>query len=779
MAPEAFDPGSAASLDDDRYRTLVELSPDAMFVTVDDRIVFANTALLVQVAATSPDQVLGHNPLEFVHPESRAEAEARQVRLRTATTGNPPIRQRIVRLDGTELTVEVRSTPVEWGGRRGTQVIAHDLTDRLQAEDALRASEARFRALFEQSLEGVTLVDAGGIIQYASPSTLRIVGYRPEEMVGQIGLDYFHPDDAVVCGEYFRQLLSEPGAIVGARYRFRHKEGSWRWIDGIGTNLLEDPQIRAIVINYRDVTASQEAEAALARSEARFRGLFEHVTQGVFQSSPEGCFVMVNPALVGMLGYDSADELLGLDTMKVFEMAEQRDEYRRMLQTQGRLHDLELRMKRKDGRIITALVSSRAVRDAGGEVQYHEGTISDVSERRQLEEQLVQARKMEAVGRLAGGIAHDFNNLLTAIGGNVELLLDEQARLAPGGEEELQAVATATRSAAELTRQLLAFSRKQLLRPRIIDLNEVVVRAGRLLTRLIGEDIEVVTSLDPALAPVNADPGQLEQVVLNLCVNARDAMPDGGRLTIESRNVEIDQSDAVRHEGMLPGPHVVLAVSDTGSGMGPEVQAHLFEPFFTTKETGKGTGLGLATVFGIVTQSGGSVWAYSEPGVGSTFKVCFPAAAGPATAAAPATVEEKATLNGTETILLVEDHEAVRGLVRTALTGRGYRVIEATRGDEALAIARELAEAPDLVLTDVVMPGLSGREVAERLRETYPRTPVLFMSGYTNDVVTRQGILDADVAFLAKPFTPQQLLRKVREILDAPARDEDAPLFRE
>ncbi|HVB37844.1 MAG TPA: PAS domain S-box protein, partial [Vicinamibacterales bacterium] len=586
-----------------------------------------------------------------------------------------------------------------------------------------------------------------------------------------IGLEYFHPEDAEICGEFFRQLLGEPGAIVSARYRFRHKDGSWRWIDGIGTNLLDDVHIRAVVINYRDVTADQEADAALARSEARFRGLFEHVSEGVFQSSPEGTFFMVNPALVEMLGYDSADELLGMDTMKVFEMAEQRDEYRRKLGTHGRLRNFELRMKRKDGRIITTLVSSRAVRDAAGELLYYEGTLIDVSDRRHLEEQLVQARKMEAVGRLAGGIAHDFNNLLTAIGGNIELLLEQQAELAPGGAEELQAVSAAAQSAAELTRQLLAFSRKQILRPQIIDLNDVVIRAGRLLKRLIGEDIELVTFLDVPLAPVNADPGQMEQVILNLCVNARDAMPGGGTLTIESRNVELDQAYALGHEDVMPGPYVMLAVSDTGAGMAPEIQAHLFEPFFTTKETGKGTGLGLATVFGIVKQSGGAVWAYSEPGRGSTFKVYIPAAPDQAAAASSnPPVEEGLTLDGTETILLVEDHEAVRGLARAALAGRGYRVIEATRGDEAVAIGQGLARAPDLILTDVVMPGLGGRDVAERLRETHPRTPVLFMSGYTAGAVTREGTLEPGVAFLEKPFTPRQLLRKVREILEESAR---------
>ncbi|MDE3155423.1 MAG: PAS domain S-box protein [Acidobacteriota bacterium] len=770
MSPEAQDPGRAGLPEDDRYRTLAELSPDAMFVTVEDRIVFANSALLTQLAATSPDQVLGHNPLEFVHESSREEAEARRRRLRTGTV-NPPTRQRIVRIDGTETVVEVRSAPVNWGGRRGTQVIARDLSDRLQVEEALRASEARFRALFEQSLEGVTLIDAAGVIQYASPSTLRIVGYRPDELVGQVGLDYFHPDDAQVCGAYFQQLLQQPGSIAGARYRFRHKDGSWRWIDGIGTNLLEDPLVRAVVINYRDVTLAQEAEAALARSEARFRGLFEHVSQGVFQSSPEGCFIMVNPALVEMLGYASAEELLGLDTSHVFEVAEQRDAYRRRLHAQGRLRDFELRMKRKDGRIIETLVSSRAVYDPGGVLLYYEGTITDVSERRHLEDQLAQARKMEAVGRLAGGIAHDFNNLLTAIAGNVELLREERKAAPPAGAEELDAIAEAARSAADLTRQLLAFSRKQLLRPQIIDLNDVVLRAGRLLKRLLGEDIELVTSLDVPLAPVHADPGQMEQVVLNLCVNARDAMPEGGTLTIESRNVDLDAAYAVRHEEVTPGPHVMLAVRDTGVGMTPDVQAHLFEPFFTTKETGKGTGLGLATVFGIVAQSGGTIWVYSEPGRGTTFKVYLPVAARPATVAAAAeTSATRATLNGTETILLVEDHEAVRQLARAALSSHGYRVIEATRGDEAVALATGLTAPPDLILTDVVMPGLGGREVAERLRETCPRTPVLFMSGYTAGAVAPGSQLPDDVAFLEKPFTPRQLLGKVRELLDARGR---------
>ena len=385
-----------------------------------------------------------------------------------------------------------------------------------------------------------------------------------------------------------------------------------------------------------------------------------------------------------------------------------------------------------------------------------------VTERRLLEDQLRQSQKMEAVGKLAGGVAHDFNNLLTAILGYSSLLLDDMPANAPT-RREIEQIQHAAQSAASLTQQLLAFSRRQILQPRILDLNDVVRSIEPMLKRIIGEDVNLQTKLSPSLAHVSADPGQIEQIIVNLAVNARDAMPGGGRLTIETADVMLDESYTAQHAVTTVGPHVMLAVSDTGRGMDMQTRERIFEPFFTTERRGEGTGLGLATVYGIVKQSGGSIWVYSEPGQGATFKVYLPATSQdvtqPAAAPAPKGIE------GTETILVAEDQAEVRSIVRTILSRHGYKVLEATDGEEALRILRDHPGRIHLLLTDVVMPSIGGPELVRRLRETHPSIRVLYTSGYTDEAIVRHGVLEPGIAFLEKPFTPTTLLTKVREVL--------------
>jgi signal transduction histidine kinase len=390
-----------------------------------------------------------------------------------------------------------------------------------------------------------------------------------------------------------------------------------------------------------------------------------------------------------------------------------------------------------------------------------------LEELERAQDRLVQAQKMEAVGRLAGGVAHDFNNLLTAILGYSELVLMGLDRANPL-REDVKEIKSAADRAAALTRQLLAFSRKQVLQPRVLDLNAKVVDIERMLHRLIGEDIDLVTILDPALGSVKADPGQIEQVLLNLAVNARDAMPQGGKLTVETRNVVLDEDYARRHVDVQPGPYVMLAVTDTGVGMDEEIKSHLFEPFFTTRELGEGTGLGLATVHGIVKQSEGHIWVYSEPGQGTTFKVYLPRTEEAVELGQQAQIPIE-SLRGQETVLLVEDEEVVRDLVRLVLLKRGYTVLEARDGEEALWACEQHEGPVHLLVSDVVIPGvMSGRDLAERLETLYPGMKVLYMSGYTDNAIVRHGVLELGVAFLQKPFTPASLARKVRETLDAP-----------
>ena len=505
-------------------------------------------------------------------------------------------------------------------------------------------------------------------------------------------------------------------------------------------------------------------EQALRDSEARYRSLVQSAVYGIYRSTLEGHFLDVNPALISMLGYDSALEVLALDPQKdIFLRGEDRLRLRREYEQHGRLDNVEVKWKRKDGKAITVRLSGRAV-DQEGQEEVLEIIAEDVTERRILEDQFRQAQKMEAVGRLAGGVAHDFNNLLMVISGYTYVLLNQLGAADPR-RKKAEAIQEATERAAALTRQLLAFGRKQVLELKVIDLNAVVADISKLLRPLIGEDIEVVVACDPRLGRTKADPGQVEQVVMNLAVNARDAMPSGGKLIIETRNADFEDNYQHAHASIKAGRYVMLAVSDTGCGMDPDTQLRIFEPFFTTKEKGKGTGLGLSTVYGIVKQSGGYVFVYSEQGRGTSFKIYLPRVE---EEAAEKTPERPARLGlrGTESILLMEDEQSVRELIAEALQAQGYNVLVAGNGQEALALAAPANCCVDLMITDVVMPGMSGRELATRMAQSRPGMRVLYLSGYTEDAIVHHGVLDPGTAFLQKPFSLDALACKVREILD-------------
>jgi len=507
----------------------------------------------------------------------------------------------------------------------------------------------------------------------------------------------------------------------------------------------------------------RRAEAALRASEVSYSTLVEHSPVGIYRSNTEGRFLSVNAALVRILGYASAAEVLQLDMARdvYADPAERQRLLERDTYTDRQYDEVEATWKRKDGGRLTVQLSVRAVRQ-GARVEYYETFVRDVTEQRRLQQQLVQSQKMEAVGRLAGGVAHDFNNLLTVILSYSDLLLEDRPRDAPD-REDIEQIRKAAVGASALTRQLLAFSRQQVLEPRVLDVNTVVASTEKLLTRLLGEDISLTTSLAPGLGAVKVDPGQLEQIIMNLAVNARDAMPRGGRLSIETGNVEMDESYVRGHPVAHPGPYVMLAVSDTGIGMDAVTQARIFEPFFTTKEAGKGTGLGLATVYGIVKQSGGFIWVYSEPGHGTSFKIYLPRVDEPVSRASAAAPE---LVGGSETVLVVEDVAAVRAVARQMLERHGYTVLEAPDGETALRLAGKHQGAIRLLLTDVVMPEVSGRQLADQLLELRPDMKVLFMSGYTDDAIVRHGVLQEGIAYLQKPFTPETLARKVRAVLD-------------
>ena len=513
--------------------------------------------------------------------------------------------------------------------------------------------------------------------------------------------------------------------------------------------------------------ALRAAQENLRRSEANFRSLVTNAPYGICRCDSAGKILHANPAFLELLGHASADELIGqhifglyADNDKWFDLAD-------FLRSAEPFKGLTAEWKRKNNTTTVVRVSGRAVPNGGNGGVVFELFAEDVTERRGLEEQLRQSQKMEAVGRLAGGIAHDFNNLLMVISGYSEFLL-ERLGAEPHLRGPAQEIASASERASSLTRQLLAFSRKQMLAPRIVNLTDVATENIKMLTRMIGEDIDLVMTPSPNLWPVRADAGQIEQVIMNLAVNARDAMPSGGKLTIETSNVTLDDEYARFHAPLRPGDYVMIAISDTGAGMDSETQSHIFEPFFTTKGT-KGTGLGLSTVYGIIKQSGGYIWVYSELGRGTTFKIYLPrvASAGEPAAQFVAPIDSRKVEPGTETILLVEDEANLRYLARQYLEKQGYKVIEAADGAVAMQIAVAHEGIIHLLLTDVIMPGMNGRELAQRISEIRPNAKVLYMSGYTENVIGHNGMLDAGVRLLQKPFNLRDLKSKVREVLDA------------
>ncbi len=504
-------------------------------------------------------------------------------------------------------------------------------------------------------------------------------------------------------------------------------------------------------------------EEALRRSEARSRSLILSAAFGICRCTLGGRFLDVNPALITMLGQGSVEELLQLNARReVFVNPEELDRLAEDYRRTGSLNGVEVQWKRKDGRVIIVRLSGCAAISGDEPEELLELIAEDITDRRQLEEQLRQAQKMDAVGRLAGGVAHDFNNLLMVINGYTEVLL-EQLEKGSAMHQNVHSIQQAADRAATLTRQLLAFSRKQLLELKVVDVNTVIGDMERLLRPLIGENIELVTRLSTQAGHTRADTGQLEQVIMNLVVNAKDAMPEGGKLTVQSSDVTVRKNFS-EHRFILPGRYAVISVSDTGHGMDKETQSRIFEPFFTTKEKGKGTGLGLSTVYGIVKQSNGYVFAQSQPGAGSTFYVYLPRVEESAEEQTPVKSQQNEA-GGCETVLLVEDEESVRELVRLTLVSRGYKVLEAENGEAGLQIAEDFKEPIDILITDVVMPGIGGRELAKKLLSMRPGISVLYLSGYTEDAVVTQGTAGPAIAFLQKPFTLQNLAKKVREVL--------------
>jgi PAS domain S-box-containing protein len=661
--------------------------------------------------------------------------------------------------------------------KRSTSAIekATSLSKDVLLEETLWKAARRFQALIEYSSDIVVILDVKGYIRYSSPSAERILGYASEDLVGKMLLEFIYSEDTTIVSDIVEEILKYPEVnISGSEFRIQHCNGSWRTFAATFTNLLDNSAVNGLLVNCHDVTNRKQIEEALRQSEQRFRQVISSISDHIYvtEVTEDGRHLnlYISPNVEDLTGYP-AEVFIADRSFWPAKVIHPDDRGTAKMQAaqldMGRNSEMEYRLVRADGKVIWVRDSGKVYRDGSSRIIY--GVVSDITERKQIEEQFRQSQKMEAIGRLAGGIAHDFNNLLTVIIGNCEFILGFLPANDPLRSDVERIKKTGDR-AASLTRQLLAFSRKQMLQPEILDLNSIVSNMEHMLRRLIGEDIELISRLAPDLGQVKVDPGQIEQVIMNLVINARDAMPQGGRLIIETANIDWDQLSTHGHIGLKPGAYIVLAVSDTGQGMDEETKAHIFEPFFTTKEPGQGTGLGLAMVHGIVNQSQGQIWVYSEPGHGTVFKIYLPRVEKPILSVS-STPDSTMSFVGSETILLVEDEDKVRELAQRILIQYGYTVLEASQGAEALQICERYTGPIDLLITDVVMPGgMSGLQLAERLQAQRPGTSVLYMSGYIDKAMVYYSGLSPKSAFLEKPFSLNGLVQKVREILDTTGR---------
>ncbi len=670
---------------------------------------------------------------------------------------------KFLRKDGIERWMDTTGATIQFNGRLAVLSTGFDITERKWAEEALRASEAKFATAFRSAPDSMTIstLREGRYVE-ANDRFLQIYGYSRAELVGHGALElnvWADPQDLAALVE----RLQREGRAADVEVRLRTKTGEVRRVL-LSAECVELEGETYLVVGSKDITARTLAEEALRHSEEKFAKAFRSNPDAITISTlKDGHLLEVNEGFLRLYGY-TREEVFASTSLElgIWEDPHDRETLVAELLEHGSVAAFEAYMKSKQGATRAVVFSAETI-ELGGEPCVLI-VARDVTERRHLEEQFRQAQKMEAVGRLAGGIAHDFNNLLTIIRGHSDLAMMELQEGSPI-HDSLSEVQKAADRASGLTGQLLAFSRQQVLAPRVISLNTVVIGMEKMLHRLIGEDVELVSRLAPDLKTVKADPGQVEQVLMNLVVNARDAMPTGGRLTIETGNVELTPAFADENPGARPGSYVLLAVADTGCGVDEATRERVFEPFFTTKEMGKGTGLGLSTVYGIVKQSEGYIAIESEVGKGSTFRIYLPQA-GTKTAVAKPSSEADPSSAGSETILVVEDEDALRDLARRFLESSGYNVLVAGAGPEALEIMQRHSGSIHLVVCDAVLPGINGRELAVQLRAAHPESKVLFVSGYTDDALLLHGIAGDGTPFLQKPFTSDALLRKVRQVLN-------------
>lgn len=743
------------------YRLLVEkMGEGALTLTAEGAILYANQRF-AEMLKTPLEKVIGSSIATWVAP---ADQDILQSLLQKGANGRVSRELTLVAGNGISLPVYLSLDLLQPEGEPAFFCsVVTDLSEQKRNETIIAAAKLA-QAILDQATEGIVVCDKEGRVIRANLAACRLAGENPTgqslAMAFPLAEGESWPSLApLLSGETIQGLeltLARPGKTI---------------LISAGPLYGDRQELQGSVIALTDITAHKQTEAALQESEARFRRLAENAQDIIYryEFTPKRGFTYVSPAATAITGYTPQEHYADPDLGLKLVHPEDRPRLEEYLQGKGTFgQPLVLRWLRKDGQIIWTEQQNIPLFDAQGQLVALEGIARDITQRKQAEEernrlqiQLLQAQKMEAIGRLAGGVAHDFNNMLSIVLGYGQLLL----RALPSDDLRrayVEEIIKAAERSASLTRQLLAFSRRQILQPQVLNLNELLQDLEKMLGRLLGEDIDLELRLSPDLAPVRADPGQLEQVVINLAVNARDAMPQGGRLRIETANAELDEAYAQHHPGAVPGRYAKLAVADTGCGMDPEILAQIFEPFFTTKESG--TGLGLSTVYGIVKQSGGYIWVESAPGQGAIFEIYLPQIS-----AAPtpkkAKVEGEAEKGSGEQILVIEDEAPLRSLFERMLSSLGYRVTAATNGREALSLVEEKRWKPDLVITDVVMPEMDGAALVERLQRTYPDLKVLYTSGYTADAIGHRGVLLPDTPFLQKPFNLRTLAAKVREAL--------------
>ena len=753
---------------EERFRVLSSVATEGVMIHEDHVVLDANQAFLDLLGLSNLEDLVGRNGMELISftPESRRRV---QDHMKSGSTATYDIE--IFRPDGTIVPAETHGRDIEYLGRQARLVYMRDISERKRANEALRESERNYRQIFNAANDALLIHDESGHIVDVNERMCTLYRCDRESALGRT-IDDLSLGESPYSGLEALERLRESETMGSHTFvwRSRRLNGELFWSEVALRPCVIGGQNR-VIASVRDISDRKEAEDALA-SEKRFaEAVFESLPGVAYVYDKDGYLTRCNRNYEVVTRRRREDLIRGDFHFSETICEQDRERVSGAIEEVFRTGygEVEFGMETADGIIIPYFATGRLA--VLGDRQYLIGVGFDITERvaseaerTLLQEQLQQSTKMEAVGQLAGGVAHDFNNLLTVIAGNIELAQNELGVDNPS-QHHLERVQIAATSAANLTRQLLAFSRRQIIEPRPINLNDLVITTNNLLDRLIGEHIEVSTVLAPDHTTVNVDRSQFEQILINLAVNARDAMPDGGQLKISTANIDLPTEDGTLPADLQPGPFVLLTMSDTGHGMSEEVKRHVFEPFFTTKATGRGTGLGLATIFGSVKQAGGAIDVQSQVGRGAMFRIFLPRHHSPPESALHVNAEP-GKRQGEETVLLVEDDLSVRELIDRFLRHLGYTVLQASSGEEALAQFQQHEGPIDLLLTDIVMPGLSGRETSESLAVLQPDLKVLYMSGYTDDSVLRQRVVKEDLDFIAKPFDLKMLAVKLRDVLD-------------